>query len=339
MALIHGKKLTIVFLLILQTSTYQAMCRTLLEDSIVGRHQQWMAKYGRNYEDDAEKVKRFKIFKDNVEYIDKVNSEGNRTYKLSVNEFADLTTEEFIATRTGYKISSQPSSPKTSFRYENLTEIPTTMDWREKGAVTPIKNQEQCGSCWAFSAVAAVEGVTQIKNGNKISLSEQQLVDCVESNNGCNKGSIDYAFAYIIQNKGLATEENYPYQAMDGTCDQQMASNVVAQISSYEDVPYNSEEALLQAVANHPVSVAIEAYGRDFQSYSSGVFTGECGTNLDHAVTVIGYGMSDDGTKYWLIKNSWGTTWGESGYMRIQRDTEAPEGVCGIAMRPSYPVA
>uniref|UniRef100_A0A7N2R3A5 Vignain n=2 Tax=Quercus lobata TaxID=97700 RepID=A0A7N2R3A5_QUELO len=315
------------------------MCRTLLEDSIVGRHQQWMAKYGRNYEDDAEKVKRFKIFKDNVEYIDKVNSEGNRTYKLSVNEFADLTTEEFIATRTGYKISSQPSSPKTSFRYENLTEIPTTMDWREKGAVTPIKNQEQCGSCWAFSAVAAVEGVTQIKNGNKISLSEQQLVDCVESNNGCNKGSIDYAFAYIIQNKGLATEENYPYQAMDGTCDQQMASNVVAQISSYEDVPYNSEEALLQAVANHPVSVAIEAYGRDFQSYSSGVFTGECGTNLDHAVTVIGYGMSDDGTKYWLIKNSWGTTWGESGYMRIQRDTEAPEGVCGIAMRPSYPVA
>nr|POE84988.1 senescence-specific cysteine protease sag39 [Quercus suber] len=121
------------------------MSRTLLEDSIVERYQQWMAKYGRNYEDDAEKEKRFKIFKDNVEYIDKVNNEGNRTYKLSVNEFADLTTEEFIATRTGFKISSQPSSPKTSFRYENLTEIPMTMDWREKGAVTPIKNQGQCG--------------------------------------------------------------------------------------------------------------------------------------------------------------------------------------------------
>uniref|UniRef100_A0A7N2LH65 Uncharacterized protein n=1 Tax=Quercus lobata TaxID=97700 RepID=A0A7N2LH65_QUELO len=268
------------------------MSRTLLEDSIAGRYQQWMAKYGRNYEDDAEKEKRFKIFKDNVEYIDKVNNEGNRTYKLSVNEFADLTTEEFIATRTGYKISSQPSSPKTSFRYENLTEIPMTMDWREKGAVTPIKNQEQCGCCWAFSAVAAVEGVTQIKNGNKISLSEQQLVDCVEGSNGCNG-----------------------------------------------DVPSNNEEALLQAVANHPVSVAIEGSSPDFKSYSSGVFTGECGTNLDHAVTVIGYGMSDDGTKYWLIKNSWGTTWGESGYMRIQRDTGAPEGVCGIAKKPSYPVA
>nr|POE52678.1 senescence-specific cysteine protease sag12 [Quercus suber] len=315
------------------------MSRTLLEDSIVGRYQQWMAKYGRNYEDDAEKEKRFKIFKDNVEYIDKVNNEGNRTYKLSVNEFADLTTEEFIATRTGFKISSQPSSPKTSFRYENLTEIPMTMDWREKGAVTPIKNQGQCGCCWAFSAVAAVEGVTQIKNGNKISLSEQQLVDCVEGNHGCGGGFMDYAFEYIIQNQGLATEENYPYQAMDGTCDQQMASNIVAQISSYEDVPSNNEEALLQAVANHPVSVAIEGSSSDFKSYSSGVFTGECGTNLDHAVTVIGYGMSDDGTKYWLIKNSWGTTWGESGYMRIQRDTGAPEGVCGIAMKPSYPVA
>ncbi|KAL4599377.1 hypothetical protein ACB092_11G122500 [Castanea dentata] len=325
MALIHGKKLIIVFLLILETSTYQAMSRTLLEDSIVGRYQQWMAKYGRNYKDDAEKEKRFELFKVNVEYIDKVNNEGNRTYKLSVNEFADLTTEEFIATRTGYKISSQPTSPKTSFKYENLTEIPMTMDWREKELLPPSKTKARC--CWAFSAVAAVEGVTQIKNGNKISLSEQQLVDCVEGSHGCNGGVMDYAFEYIIQNQGLATEENYPYQAMDGTCDQQRASNIVAQISSYEDVPSNNEEALLQ-VANHPVS-----------SYSSGVFTGECGTNLDHAVTIIGYGMTDDGTKYWLIKNSWGTTWGESGYMRIQRDTGALEGVCGIAMNPSYPVA
>ena len=132
-------------LLIIWTWTCQAMSHTSLEDSFAMRHEQWMAQLGRNYVDDVEKISRFQIFKDNVEYIDKVNSEGNRTYKLSVNEFADLTTEEFIATRTGYKISSQPSSPKTSFRYENLTEIPMTMDWREKGAVTPIKNQEQCG--------------------------------------------------------------------------------------------------------------------------------------------------------------------------------------------------
>ncbi|KAL4599375.1 hypothetical protein ACB092_11G122300 [Castanea dentata] len=281
MALIRGKKLIIVFLLILGTFIYQAMSRALLEDSI----------YGHNYEDNAEKEKRFNIFKDNVEYIDKVNNERNRTYKLSVNEFADLTTEEFIATRTGYKISSQPTSPKTTFRYENLTEIPMTMDWSEKGAVTPIKNQGHC-------CVAVVEGVTQINSGNKISLSEQQLVDCVEGNDGCNGGFMDYAFEYIIQNQGLATKENYPYQAMDGTCGQQMASNIVAQISSYEDVPSNNEEALLQAVAKHPVSVAKEGSSRGFMFYSSGVFTGECGTNLNHVVTAIGYGMSDDGTKY-----------------------------------------
>ena len=131
---------------ILETLISQAMCRTLLEDSLAGRHEQWMVQYGRSYKDSAEKEKRFKIFKDNIEYIDKFNNEGNRTFKLSANVFADLTNEEFVASHTGYKISSQPSSLKAkSFKYENLTEIPMTMDWREKGAVTSIKDQGRCG--------------------------------------------------------------------------------------------------------------------------------------------------------------------------------------------------
>ncbi|KAL4649372.1 hypothetical protein ACB092_01G010000 [Castanea dentata] len=341
MALTQQKKLITVMFFILETLISQAMCRTLLEDTLAERHEQWMVQYGRSYKDSAEKEKRFKIFKDNVEYIDKFNNEGNRTFKLSANEFADLTNEEFVASHAGYKISTQPSSLKAkSFRHENLTEIPMTMDWREKGAVTSIKDQGRCGCCWAFSAVAAVEGITQIKTGNLISLSEQQLVDCaVAGNRGCDGGWMDNAFRYIIKNQGLTTEGKYPYETMEGTCDHEKESIHAAQISAFEDVPSNNEEALLQAVANQPVSIAIDGSGRNFQFYQGGVFMQGCGTRLTHAVTAIGYGTSDNGNKYWLMKNSWGTRWGENGYMRIQRDTGAPGGLCGLAQKASYPVA
>jgi KDEL-tailed cysteine endopeptidase len=150
---------------------------------------------------------------------------------------------------------------------------------------------------------------------------------------------MDDAFKFIIKNGGLTTETNYPYEASDATCKSNKASAHAASIKGYKDVPANSEAALKKAVAQQPVSVAIDAGDSSFMLYSGGVFTGSCGTDLDHGVTAVGYGTDSDGTKYWLIKNSWGTTWGEEGYLRMERDISAKEGLCGIAMDASYPTA
>ncbi|XP_057947928.1 senescence-specific cysteine protease SAG39 [Malania oleifera] len=310
------------------------------------KHRQWMALHGRIYKDAEEEERRFGVFKQNVELIEAFNKEEKRGYKLGVNEFADQSNEEFRATHNGYRRAGVPSggvgsSPATSFRYANVTAVPESMDWRKKGAVTPIKNQGQCGCCWAFSAVAAMEGITQLKTGKLTSLSEQELVDCDVNGGdyGCEGGLMDNAFQFIQQNHGLTTESAYPYEGSDGTCNTKKAASSIAKISGYEDVPSNSEAALLKAVASHPVSVAIDGGGYEFQFYTSGVFTEDCGTDLDHAVTAIGYGTAADGSKYWLVKNSWGTKWGENGYMRLQRDVTAKEGLCGIAMEASYPMA
>ncbi|XP_031496734.1 senescence-specific cysteine protease SAG39-like [Nymphaea colorata] len=318
----------------------QAMPRGLDETFMADKHAQWMAKHGRVYPDDAERARRFQIFKANVDLIESFNSR-NQSYILGINQFADMTNEEFLAARTGLKKTSSGRASGSPFRYAGVTAVPPSMDWRVKGAVTPVKDQGLCGCCWAFSAVAAIEGLTKLKTGKLISLSEQQLVDCDihGSDEGCNGGLMDSAFQYIINNHGLTTEANYPYMGSDGTCNARKNKSPAATIRGFEDVPANDEAALLKAVANQPVSVAIDAGGYAFQFYKSGIFSGDCGTLLNHAVTAVGYGTAKDGTKYWLVKNSWGSSWGEGGYIRMKSDIASKSGLCGIAMQASYPTA
>ncbi|KAI4383339.1 hypothetical protein MLD38_009189 [Melastoma candidum] len=338
---IMGSLKQLIFLaLMLLLCPQRSQARTLgaVDQTMRQRYEQWMARYGRVYGSDLEKEKRFQIFKENAIRIDDFNQANEKPFKLALNKFADLTNEEFKSTYNRYK--EHICSPQESFKYENITTVPSTMDWRKKGAVTPIKNQQQCGCCWAFSAVAAVEGIHQISTGKLVSLSEQELVDCDIHgvDQGCQGGWMDSAFQFV-KSHGLTTEASYPYKGVDGKCNIKEEANAAVHITGYQDVPANSETSLLKAAANQPVSVAIDAGDFNFQFYSSGVFTGPCGTELDHGVAVVGYGTDTDGTKYWLVKNSWGAEWGEQGYIRMQRDVSAKEGLCGIAMKASYPTA
>jgi len=330
-------------LLILGVWAFQASAsRKLSMMPMSERHEQWMSQYGRVYKDAAEKAHRLGIFKSNMELIETFNG-GNQKFKLGANQFADLTNDEYVEICSGFHPPLMTTvKAANGFRYEYATDLPPSIDWRVEGAVTPVKHQGNCGSCWAFSAVAAVEGITQIKTGKLISLSEQELLDCDTSgeNRGCSGGHMAKAFEFIADNEGLSAEANYAYKALTAnTCDAKRSLSHHVAINGYEDVPSNDEEALLKAVANQPVSVAIDAGSYAFQLYSSGVFTGSCGTDLNHAVTIVGYGTESDGTKYWLVKNSWGSSWGENGYMKMERDVPCKQGLCGIAMQASYPTA
>lgn len=314
------------------------------DEEVSSLYEEWLVKHGKNYNGVGEKEKRFLVFKDNLKFIDEHNRlafENNHTYKVALNRFADLTNQEFRAIYLGAKPKVDAVKRKITNRYQPRVgeQLPGSVDWREKGAVAPVKDQGSCGSCWAFSTIAAVEGVNQIVTGDLITLSEQELVDCDTSyNEGCNGGLMDYAFEFIIKNGGIDTDKDYPYKGTDGRCDTYRKNAKVVSIDNYEDVPLNDEKALQKAVANQPVSVAIEAGGRDFQFYDSGIFNGRCGTSLDHGVAAVGYG-SENGHDHWIVRNSWGASWGEKGYIRMERNLAGTStGKCGIAMEASYPI-
>lgn len=305
----------------------------LAETDYQKRFNTFTSHFNKQY-DENEYHLRYNIFKGNVDIIDEHNK-GEHSWTMEVNEFADMPWHEFKSKHATY-------TPRNNLgiwvkdETVDCSVFPTELDWVEKGAVTPIKNQGQCGSCWSFSTTGAVEGAWFVKTGDLVSLSEQQLVDCSRSfgNNGCNGGLMDYGFDYIIEN-GICPESDYPYTATDGTCNECKVSPV--SVSSFKDVAPNNENALQQAVFRQPVSVALEADQSLWQFYKEGVMDSKCGTNLDHGVLVVGWG-NRDGKDFWKVKNSWGPSWGEDGYILLSRNLEDPRGQCGIAMQPSYPI-
>lgn len=303
----------------------------------------WVNQNNKYYSTMEETRYRQAVWEANVQRVEAHNA-GVSTWRMAVNKFADLTPAEFQALYVTGGFTREAlghSGPdRIHFQWRRNSSLPSSVDWTQKGAVTPVKNQGQCGSCWAFSTTGSLEGATFLANGTLFSLSEQQLVDCAGStgNQGCNGGLMDDAFQYIHNNGGITTEANYPYTATDGTCNTAKAAQVVATVSTFTDVPTNSDAALMNAVAQQPVSVAVEADQNSFQLYSSGVMTAACGTALDHGVLAVGYGTTG-GQDYYKVKNSWGADWGMAGYILLGRGPSynGGAGQCGILSAASYP--
>ncbi|KAF5481711.1 hypothetical protein F2P56_002343, partial [Juglans regia] len=292
-------------------------------------------RYGKRYETGEEMKLRFEIFSENLKLIRSTNRKG-LSYKLAVNHFADWTWEEFQRHRLG---AAQNCSATLKGNHK-LTDVvlPETKDWREEGIVSPVKDQGHCGSCWTFSTTGALEAAYTQAFGKGVSLSEQQLVDCAGAFNnfGCSGGLPSQAFEYIKYNGGLDTEEAYPYTGKDGAC-KFSAENVGIQVLDSVNITLGAEDELKHAVAIvRPVSVAFQVVN-SFRFYKEGVYTSDtCGTtpmDVNHAVLAVGYGV-EDGVSYWLVKNSWGENWGDSGYFKM----ELGKNMCGISTCASYPI-
>ena len=323
-----------------------------------------------------ELLHRFSIFSQMVDTIETHNADESLSYKLGLNQFSHLTFNEFkqsVGLETFYvdtnvntdeEITTDKDFQPTIFQknrdelhskrgaggysaiYVNVSDLPTAIDWVEKGAVTPVKNQGQCGSCWAFSTTGSLEGAYFNKWGQLKSFSEQELVSCDRIDQGCNGGLMDTAFDFVKHNGGLASESDYPYTSGTGVEPKCLLSLSASQIpqdskvapTGHIDVEPGNIAALQAAVAKNPVSIAIEADQPAFQSYKSGVFNGRCGQNLDHGVLLVGYGtmtVDDKKQDYWKVKNSWGASWGLGGYILIER---SEKNLCGVLDSASYPV-
>jgi len=263
-------------------------------------------------------------------------AKGLEQFDLEMNLFADLDRVEFKARHTGYKGKS--ATKACTGTVPPVSNPPSSIDWSTKGAVTPVKNQGQCGSCWAFSTTGSLEGLAYIEKKLSLSLSEQQLVDCAGGeygNEGCNGGYMDTAMWYVIDNN-ITNETTYSYQARDQKCLYKNTTQVYG-IKNCAEVTANKTASLIEAVANQPVAIAIEADQPVFQFYRSGVLNSpKCGTDLDHGVLLVGYGTSGN-DRYWKVKNSWSSTWGSSGYVLIAINGDGP-GICGIQMENTVPL-
>ena len=348
---------SIMLLLVLFSSS------VLVQSSLIERFDLWVRNFNIKFENEQHSYALFKKWESNHHFIEDFNAQ-NHTFRLAHNQFSAMDSDDFrkYLWKTDYPLEKFLSQTHNKeYASESLEEVsakksslPASVDWVEKGGVTPVKDQGQCGSCWSFSVTGALEGAYFNKYGNLQSFSEQQLVDCDNrksggKDHGCNGGLMDNAFSWVSKNGGLCGESAYPYVSgitqADGDCLKTCGSVAGSKIASFVDVKANSDADMMAALAKQPVSIAIEADQREFQLYSSGVFTAACGSNLDHGVLAVGYG-SLNGVDFYMVKNSWSSTWGSDGYILLGRGNDpatqkpynAGGGQCGILMEASYPV-
>jgi len=283
------------------------------------------------FADKAEHDARFEIFKDNMDTM-KVHNDADHSWKMGITPFVDMTQDEFVDFLKRNALQKpEKTGERELYDASKYPEAADSKDWVDAGAVTPVKNQGSCGSCWAFSTTGGIEGQYFLKNNILSSFSEQQLVDCsqAEGNQGCNGGLMDDGFKYV-ESKGLCLESAYSYEGTDGTC-RDSKCTATAHVSSYTDIDAGSTSDLLSASSNiGPISIAVDA-NMFWQFYSSGIFDHTCNPDkLDHGVLLVGYQSGS----YWKVKNSWGETWGESGYIRLKG---TDDNTCGLANSASYP--
>ncbi|XP_058763407.1 ervatamin-B-like [Vicia villosa] len=315
------------------------------QDDVIQLFQQWKNDHGRNYSNLEEMARKFDIFVKNLKYITESNAKRDTPHSalLGLTNFADLSFMEFKERYMTTNISTMNFA--TDDDDDDVDELayskpPTSLDWRSKGAVTSVKDQGACGSCWAFSVAGAIEGIVAIVTGKLINLSAQELLDCDSGSDGCDGGYTTSTFEWVIGNKGVALESDYPYTGKKGVCKaSKIPNSPISAIKSFDRVT-KTEKGLLSAVTKQPISVMVYSDTEDFQHYTNEIYNGpNCSKDskdADHFMLIVGYD-SVDGEDYWIVKNTWGTSWGRNGYMFVKRNTGKKYGVCGINQWAFYP--